>query len=71
MQRVLRRAERALLGPSPCAAGSPVGARRSLLGASLVRVAGGQAASASGFPLFNDNEFTASLQIAVILYKQG
>lgn len=40
-------------------------------GASRVHVAGGQAASASGSLLFNDNEFTASLHIGVILYKQG
>lgn len=32
---------------------------------------GGQAASAGGSPLFNDNGFTASLHIGVILYKQG
>lgn len=41
------------------------------LGASRALGAGGQAASASGAPLFNNNGFTASLHIAVILYKQG
>jgi hypothetical protein len=41
------------------------------LGANRVHVTGGQAASASGSPVFNDNGFTASLHIGVILYKQG
>lgn len=57
-----------------CAAGriaAPAGPRRTLLGASPIHVAGGQAASASGSPLFNDNGFTASLHFGVILYKQG
>ena len=44
---------------------------RSPLCASGVHVAGGQAASGSGSLLFNDNGFTASLHIGVILYKQG
>lgn len=50
---------------------APLAPRRSQRGASRVHVAGGQAASASGSPLFNDNGFTASLHIGVILYKQG
>lgn len=74
MQRVIWRAERAQLWPSlERPAGSQAWPRpaRSPPGASRVHVAGGQAASASGSPLFNDNGFTASLHIGVILYKQG
>lgn len=74
MQRVIWRAERAQAGPSlarPAGLQAWPGPRHSLRGARRVHVAGGQAASASGSPLFNDNGFTASLHIGVILYKQG
>lgn len=75
MQRVIWRAQRAPLGPSFARPAGLAGLARaapgSPLGASRVHVAGGQAASASSSPLFNDNGFTASLHIGVILYKQG